>query len=509
MRLLTIKIKNFRSYQEQIEISVGNLTTLVGKNDIGKSTILEALDIFFNKGKGAIKMDKDDVNKSCLSDGDKITEISLTFDQFPDSIVIDSTNETTLENEYLLNENGHLEIIKRYSNGGSEKVFIRANHPTNENCSDLLLKTQKALQKVIADSEIECENRTINAVMRAAIWSHHSENLDLAEIEIDVTKGETKSIWDKLENYLPLYTLFQSDRKNSDGDNEVQDPLNEAVKQIMNDGQIQETLAGVAELVEGKLQEVAGLTLEKLREMNPEIADSLNPVIPSSDSLKWNDVFKKVSITGDEDIPINKRGSGVKRLILLNFFRAEAERRRGERDVPSVIYAIEEPETSQHTAHQKLLIQALIELSDADNTQILITTHSPVIVKKMTFDHLRLIQNGDGGKTVNSVSPGQLPYPSLNEVNFTAFEEITEEYHNELYGFLESEVLINDFKTGKETIEYIRLKRDGSTLTEQKVLTEYIRHQIHHPENTLNVRFDENQLSESISLMRTFIDNQN
>ena len=81
----------------------------------GKSTILEALDVFFNKGKGAIKMDKDDVNKSCLSNGDKITEISLTFDQFPDSIIIDSTNETSLESEYLLNENGHLEIIKRYS----------------------------------------------------------------------------------------------------------------------------------------------------------------------------------------------------------------------------------------------------------------------------------------------------------------------------------------------------------------------------------------------------------
>lgn len=508
MRLITIKIKNFRSYQEPIETPVGDMTTLVGKNDIGKSTILEALDIFFNKGKGAIKMDKDDVNKTCLAIGDNTSEISLTFDQFPNSIVIDSTYETSLESEYLLNVNGHLEIIKRYSNGGSEKVFIKANHPTNENCSELLLKTQKALQKIITDNEIECENRTINAIMRAAIWSHHSENLDLAEIEIDVTKGETKSIWDKLENYLPLYTLFQSDRKNSDGDNEVQDPLNEAVRQIMNDSQIQETLAGVAELVEGKLQEVAGLTLEKLREMNPEIADSLNPVIPSSDSLKWNDVFKKVSITGDEDIPINKRGSGVKRLILLNFFRAEAERRRRERNVPSVIYAIEEPETSQHTAHQKLLIKALIELSDANNTQILLTTHSPVIVKKMDFEHLRLIQFREGGKTVNSVSPGQLPYPSLNEVNFTAFEEVTEEYHNELYGFLESEGLINDFKAGKETIEYIRLRRDGTTLNEQKILTEYIRHQIHHPENNHNARFNEDQLSESIRLMRTFIDNQ-
>src|SRR5690554_5840322 len=243
--------------------------------------------------------------------------------------------------------------------------------------------------------------------------------------------------------------------------------------------------------------------------MNPEIADSLNPVIPPSDSLKWNDVFKKVSIAGDEDIPINKRGSGVKRLILLNFFRAEAERRKLEQNIPSIIYAIEEPETSQHTAHQKMLINALLELSNTDNTQILLTTHSPVIVKELDFGHLRLILLEDEEKVVKSVLPGQLPYPSLNEVNFIAFEEITEEYHNELYGYLESEGLINNFKNGKETVEYIRLKRDGSTQNEQKVLTEYIRHQIHHPENTHNEKYTETQLLDSIEMMRDFIQNEN
>lgn len=509
MRLLKIKLKNFRSYNDQVELSIGDLTTLVGKNDIGKSSILEALDIFFNKGKGAIKMDKDDVNKKCLSNDDTETEIALTFDQFPSSIVIDSTNETSLDDEYLLNSENYLEIIKRYKNGGSEKVFIKSNHPSNENCSDLLLKKQKDLQKIIKEQEIECENKTRNAVMRTAIWNHYSDDLNLQETEIDVTKGDTKSIWDKLENYLPLYSLFQSDRKNSDGDNEVQDPLSEAVKQIMNNEEIQETLAQVAEKVESKLTEVAGLTLNKLREMNPEIADSLNPVIPPSDSLKWNDVFKKVSIAGDEDIPINKRGSGVKRLILLNFFRAEAERRKLEQNIPSIIYAIEEPETSQHTAHQKMLINALLELSNTDNTQILLTTHSPVIVKELDFGHLRLILLEDEEKVVKSVLPGQLPYPSLNEVNFIAFEEITEEYHNELYGYLESEGLINNFKNGKETVEYIRLKRDGSTQNEQKALTEYIRHQIHHPENTHNEKYTETQLLDSIEMMRDFIQNEN
>ncbi|MAY84189.1 MAG: ATP/GTP-binding protein [Flavobacteriales bacterium] len=510
MRLKKIKIKNFRSYSEQVETSVSNLTTFVGKNDIGKSTILEALDIFFNKtnGKARIKMDKDDVNKACLLDNNKTTEISLIFDDFPARLVIDSTNETSLEAEHLLNSDGDLEIMKKYTNGGSEKVFISANHPTNSNCSDLLLKTQRDLQNIINDENIECENRTKNAVMREAIWSHFSDDLDLEEILIDVTKGETKSIWNKLESYLPLYSLFQSDRKNSDGDVEVQDPLNDAVKQIMSDEEIQSTLDIIARQVEEKLQEVADLTLEKLREMNPEIADSLNPDIPSSESLKWHDVFKKVSITGDEDIPINKRGSGVKRLILLNFFRAEAERRSRERNVPTVIYAIEEPETSQHSAHQKLLVKALIELAGSDNTQILMTTHSPVVVKGLSFENLRLILTRDSNKVIEQELTGQLPYPSLNEVNYTAFEEITEEYHNELYGYLDGEGLLSDFKDGKETMEYIRLNSDGSTQTQDRILTEYIRHQIHHPENTHNVRFTESQLAESISLMRDHIDNQ-
>src|SRR5690606_31273796 len=95
---------------------------------------------------------------------------------------------------------------------------------------------------------------------------------------------------------------------------------------------------------------------------------------------------------------------------------------------------------------------------------------------------------------------------SLNEVNYLAFSEITEEYHNELYGFIELEGQLLNYKNEKPTINYLKLLRDGiSTRTEQVVLTEYIRHQIHHPENTNNNRYTFDQLSESISLMRAFI----
>ena len=128
-----------------------------------------------------------------------------------------------------------------------------------------------------------------------------------------------KNIWEQLEKKLPHYALFQSDRTNNDGDNEIQNPLKSAVAQIFKDETISNELETIAKKVISKLQEVTNLTLEKLKDMNPEIIETLNPKIPTIEQLKWADVFKNVSITGDEDIPINKRGSGIKRMILLNF----------------------------------------------------------------------------------------------------------------------------------------------------------------------------------------------
>ncbi|KGE73220.1 ATP-binding protein [Spirochaeta lutea] len=503
MKIKEVRISNFRNYKDDTTIDFNDLTVFVGRNDIGKSTVLEALDIFFNEKNGIIKIDPEDINKENKSQGNNNIEISVIFQDLPDSITIDASNPTTLAEEYLLNNDGYLEIKKRFPNAGKEKVFIIASHPTNPDCSELLLKKNSDLKKALGS--IPCEDKTKNASIRKAIWNHYSTDLQLDNIEIDVTKEDAKNIWEQLKNYMPLYALFQSDRKNSDGDSEIQDPLKEAVRQILNNEELKNKFNEISTVVEMKLREVSTRTLEKLREMNPEVADSLNPVIPPAENLKWADVFKNVSISGDEDIPINKRGSGIKRLVLLNFFRAEAERRQAEKNVPNIIYAIEEPETSQHPAHQRKLIEAFITLSEAPNTQVILTTHSPAIVKLLKFEHLKLIKQDDRKVIIQKIERSNLPYPSLNEVNFLAFGESDDEYHNELYGFIESESKLQDFKQGKSTVEYIKLKNDGSTQNIRVIFSEYIRHQIHHPENTRNTRFTNDQLQESIGLMRDFV----
>ena len=505
MRMYSLTMQNFRGYRKKSSVVFSELTAFVGKNDIGKSTVLEALDIFFNDGKGAVKLEKADVNIQEAKDGHLDIELSVVFEDLPAQIVIDTASQTTLIDEYLLNEERRLEVIKRFHNGGSPKVYIRAQHPNNPMCQDLLLKKNNELKKTAKENGIECDDHSNNVLLRRAIWQHYQDDLQLQTKEIDVSKEDAKRIWDRLSAYMPIYSLFQADRKNSDGDSEAQDPLQAAVKEIISNSEIQATLSSVAEIVTNKLREVSDRTLSKIKDMDPNVAQSLTPVIPNANELKWAEVFKKVSITGDDDIPINKRGSGIKRLILLNFFRAEAEKQFHEGERTGVIYAIEEPETSQHSANQRVLINALIDLSHTSKTQVIITTHSGTIVKELKFDNIRLITEVDKEKSITVVKPTVLQYPSLNEINYRAFGELSEEYHNELYGFMMFHKWDSDYKKGKKLFDYKQIDDQGRVLNKQYTQTDIIRHQIHHPENTLNKRFTPEELEASIEAMRCFI----
>ena len=80
MKLKRVRIENFRCYQD-ITICIDNLTTIIGKNDIGKSSILEALEIFFNNE--TVKIDPTDVN--IYSGDNKTVSITCDFTCLPES----------------------------------------------------------------------------------------------------------------------------------------------------------------------------------------------------------------------------------------------------------------------------------------------------------------------------------------------------------------------------------------------------------------------------------------
>ena len=264
MLIRSVTLKNFRGYRNETTVLFSNLTTFVGRNDIGKSTILEALDIFFNEGKGCISLDKEDINKRASNEGDDEVIIAVEFFKLPDSLVIDESNRTTLAAEYLLTESNTLKIVKRYPKAGKEKVYIRAKHPTNAVCCDLLNKKINDLKTILSRENIECEDQTRKAVIRAAIWNHFADNLNLEEKEIDVTKEDGKTIWESLKKFLPVYSLFQADRSNNDHDKD----MNPAVSGYDAASQVSKVSQTIDNIIEQKMQDIEDKTEARLDKLS-------------------------------------------------------------------------------------------------------------------------------------------------------------------------------------------------------------------------------------------------
>ena len=124
MKLKSLILKNFRSYKDVKILFDKSMNVIIGQNDVGKSTILEALDIFFEGG--TIKIDITDFSKN--AEDNKIiigTEFVVDGEK---EILIDTSNKTKLTDEYLLNGDGFLEIVKEFEIKNEklqkEKVFI-------------------------------------------------------------------------------------------------------------------------------------------------------------------------------------------------------------------------------------------------------------------------------------------------------------------------------------------------------------------------------------------------
>lgn len=295
-----------------------------------------------------------------------------------------------------------------------------ANHPNNEKAANLHSLKINELKSLGRELGIEnmVQDQRVSSLWRKAIWKSLDEILlTQKKIAISDLGSESKEIFTKIEALLPTFALFRSDRESSDVDPEAKNPLQTAVKQAQKD--LQAEIQTLQAKIEASVIEVADRTLEKIREMDPNLANELKPRF--KEPPKWSFNF---TLDSDDGIPMNKRGSGARRLILLNFFRAEAEKKRIENKAPRVIYAIEEPETSQHPNYQVMLINALLQLAGRNDCQIIITTHVPALAGLLPIEAIRFIsKNEDGSPEIiqggnialekAAASLGVLPEPGI------------------------------------------------------------------------------------------------
>jgi len=202
----------------------------------------------------------------------------------------------------------------------------------------------------------------------------------------------------------------------------------------------------------------------------------------------------------NQQISLNNLGSGYEMIfaLLYSFYLAQQSGKQ-------LIVLIDEPELHLHPRLQAKFVEFLLEFSKS--AQIILASHSPLLVKQLAFNDKVKIRVIENGQEVAEIEKRVLPYISANETNFLAFNLATEEYHNELFEELKfingDDKPIKDFDndffvTGKSEPKNSPWRGSQNEVSEHT----FIRNQIHHQKE--NGKTEYSVLKSSIDKMRSF-----
>ena len=225
-----------------------------------------------------------------------------------------------------------------------------------------------------------------------------------------------------------------------------------------------------------------------------------------------------VKIDDGVETLLAEKGSGMQRAFALSVIKVYANYLSMHPTAPNLIkplfFFIDEPEISLHPKAQYILIEALNNISNQQ--QIFITTHSAYLLSMFNNQNaaIFLTTQSNNQSSITPISAMKtFPFsPTLAEIGYFAFNIISNDFHNELYGYIEEKILKNNPNNNfddwlcincrmQKNKSRTRIKRNGSQVQENTTMMTYIRHLIHHPENTLNQPATLQELNNSIQQM--------
>lgn len=197
------------------------------------------------------------------------------------------------------------------------------------------------------------------------------------------------------------------------------------------------------------------------------------------------------------DLPIKCLGSGIEMIISLLFLETLASMSKEK-----LLILIDEPELHLHPHLQEQFADYLWKISSGGGRhQVFLTTHSPVFFKNCvgrigvkTFVTKKEDKTNKISIDEISFSNGLFPWsPSWGEINYFAYNYMTTEFHDELYGFIQEktncffesdmdDLLEKTYGIPKDR-QWTPEKSGVAQVKKNVTLPVFIRNKIHHPEN--------------------------
>ena len=338
MKLRSFTIENYRSIKNASKIAISDLTTIIGRNNEGKSNILRAL------------------NVAMTIIGNRRILASARLRSNKEDFFYDWKRDFPIDLQDQI-ESGKTAFELEFSSfSSSEKQGL-----------------EKILGKVYSKDSISIRIE-IGIQEKPSITCEYG---DISEFTGEITDFVSSHI---TFNYIPAI------RTNENAEDVVQSLVSLELKLLEDDKNYKKALETIKKIREPLLKKVSKNVKKNLIEFLPSIKDVRIEFAENSRMKPF--LRESINIVIDDGQPTNLeyKGDGIKSLVTMGLLK-----NRGDAGTPSII-AIEEPESHLHSSAIDRLKKILEDLSRT--SQVIVSSHNPILVNRYDQGVNILVENG-------------------------------------------------------------------------------------------------------------------
>lgn len=363
MYLQELHIKNFRAIKDtKIHFNKG-LNILIGPNNTGKTTIIDALRICLSKGEYNSKSVK-------LEDFYKVTKKS-------------KENYPTVE----------FDLTFRIEEEFEKALFIELYNPIN-NTLDINFTFNYNLKQKRINYEIKGGEKKDNPISNESLG--FIRNIYLSALR-DANRHLTPGRYNILSSF---FSELISDEDKEELMDEINNDINESQ---------------ISEFITKSNQKYIQNHFDEMIFENEEMKLSMSPLDYDFDNFTKN--WKIQLPFGNSDyLELYQNGLGYNNLIYISVLLSHLNiLKNGSDENAYISLCIEEPEAHLHPQLQNSFFRYLNKINSLTNIQLFITSHSPTLTSKADLESLILIQNTENNVVTHNLVNS---FPEVNDQNF-------------------------------------------------------------------------------------------
>ena len=400
MKLTKVIINNFRSFGESQIIELNNQTVLIGNNSSGKTTVLQALSKLFSDKQNDRIIKKSDFHLPKGSRPGENTrnlfiETIFEFDELdgtPYSPAIPSFFE-----HFTVSKDGakpflRIRLESSWEDDGTVEGSIDTQFYYISSDEDTIRDEDKHRAPRKDLDKIRVLYVPASRTPEKELGNASGSMLSRLVNSINWTEDEINEITDKIDE---LNNTFLSE---NGALNQINNEIQKSWELYHEDNRFSQ-----AELIINSSEMAAALRQIALK-FSPTTTEEAFTVSDLGDGLRSIFYFSLVDSILDIELEINKD-------------REENPNNPRFKLIPPVltILAIEEPENHIAPHHIGKLIKRFKQLGNNDNSQVILTSHSPAIVKRIDPEDLKYLRIENNDRVLQTiVSDIQLP-PAIDE----------------------------------------------------------------------------------------------